>query len=322
MALPVTMYRWDDPGAPQVVDGKPSEYMNVIKKCLVEGYGSKTSLGWALVDSGISPPFMAFQNDIASGHSGGTLLLSSQDDNNWSSNVRVQSCLEYVSKNTKSKAGAFFEFNAGTSTPAYMSTKWVLIGTSAAFYFFSFPGHKLAANYMSNSVVPCFFSGDINSFIENDQCRFVTMSGGLNVTATSYSYSFINPLSQGYDTSVGYIYNIDGSSEYKEFNIKTLLPQPIYSSSTVNYDYSPEINFLSSAYCTIKTSSIVSDENLNDSSSPFVRGVIPGLFYAYQPGYRNSGPVPFIKSFDGTDYFLVPHVGTYQSMCWISLGSW
>ena len=59
MASPVTIYRWDDVGAPQIVDGKPSEYMNMLKKCLVEGYGSKASLGWTVVDDIASPPFLS-----------------------------------------------------------------------------------------------------------------------------------------------------------------------------------------------------------------------------------------------------------------------
>lgn len=47
MALPVTMYRWDDPGAPQLSQTQGSA-VDVIKKCLIDGYGTKEPAGWVI----------------------------------------------------------------------------------------------------------------------------------------------------------------------------------------------------------------------------------------------------------------------------------
>ncbi len=47
MAAP-TLYKWDDPGAPQL-DGSKGCILNVIVKCLVEGYGTKAGAGWEMV---------------------------------------------------------------------------------------------------------------------------------------------------------------------------------------------------------------------------------------------------------------------------------
>ena len=47
MALPVTMYRWDDPGAPQL-DLNNGSMLQLLKKCLVDGYGEKLGAGWVV----------------------------------------------------------------------------------------------------------------------------------------------------------------------------------------------------------------------------------------------------------------------------------
>ena len=73
MAQAVTVYRWDDPGAPQIVDGRPSEFINVFKKCLVEGYGDKQPLGWQVqLEEAINK--ISFINDVTAGGSGGSKL--------------------------------------------------------------------------------------------------------------------------------------------------------------------------------------------------------------------------------------------------------
>lgn len=47
MALPVTVYRWDDPGAPQL-DLNNGSMLQLLKKCLIDGYGTKPGAGWTL----------------------------------------------------------------------------------------------------------------------------------------------------------------------------------------------------------------------------------------------------------------------------------
>ncbi len=47
MTSPVTVYRWDDPGAPQLTQTHGSA-VDVFKKCLIDGYGTKQPAGWVL----------------------------------------------------------------------------------------------------------------------------------------------------------------------------------------------------------------------------------------------------------------------------------
>ncbi|MEI8642731.1 hypothetical protein P4S56_00375 [Pseudoalteromonas sp. Hal056] len=35
----VNVYRWDDEGAPQIVEGRPSEFINVLKNVWLMGMG-------------------------------------------------------------------------------------------------------------------------------------------------------------------------------------------------------------------------------------------------------------------------------------------
>lgn len=68
MGLPVTVYRWDDAGAPQLSKGiKPSELINVLKKCLVDGYGSKQGAGWSVPFMDLASNQIVFRNSTLQG---------------------------------------------------------------------------------------------------------------------------------------------------------------------------------------------------------------------------------------------------------------
>ncbi|MBB1386566.1 hypothetical protein H5119_13630 [Pseudoalteromonas sp. SG45-5] len=47
MSQAVTVYRWDDDGAPQLTQTHGSA-VDVLKKCLIDGYGTKPPAGWVL----------------------------------------------------------------------------------------------------------------------------------------------------------------------------------------------------------------------------------------------------------------------------------
>lgn len=47
MTQAVTVYRWDDEGAPQL-DLNNGSMLQVLKKCLIDGYGTKQGAGWTL----------------------------------------------------------------------------------------------------------------------------------------------------------------------------------------------------------------------------------------------------------------------------------
>ena len=107
----VTVYKWDDVGAPQITTGSPTEYMNVLIKCLVEGYGTKQPVGWEVLENQASTPFLALHNNIQAGASGGKFILKAPDNGNYDY-ITVTSALEYTDKDNYSKVGRNYVFNS------------------------------------------------------------------------------------------------------------------------------------------------------------------------------------------------------------------
>ena len=48
MGMAPTIYRYDDVGAPVITDGRDRLYQ-ILKACLIDGYGSKAAAGWSVV---------------------------------------------------------------------------------------------------------------------------------------------------------------------------------------------------------------------------------------------------------------------------------
>lgn len=65
MAIP-TIYRSDDADAP-ILDGLKGSLINVLKACLVDGYGDKSSAGWTLSLHAEADFKAIFQNDTITG---------------------------------------------------------------------------------------------------------------------------------------------------------------------------------------------------------------------------------------------------------------
>ena len=185
MAQAVTVYRWDDPGAPQLTNAKPTELLTIIRKCCVDGYGSKSSLGWNILqDDGT---LLAMRNSIPDGGSGSIVQFRAHSDSDSSGNII------YI------KGAAAFNGVDDLIRPSYQKalqaksdwTAWILVGTPTAFYFVC--GHPTDALAEGNDRVNdvTIFVGDIKSYIQADVGRFTVVSGtdSYDVT-TTYSLSW------------------------------------------------------------------------------------------------------------------------------------
>lgn len=68
MGTPATIYQYGDSGAPETRDDweeSPAYFMEVMKACLVDGYGNKPAAGWAVVYEDMADPLharIAFSN--------------------------------------------------------------------------------------------------------------------------------------------------------------------------------------------------------------------------------------------------------------------
>lgn len=316
MALPVTMYRWDDPGAPQIAEGRPSEYMNVLKKCLAEGYGTKNPLGWSVETEIADPPVLALKNNTDVG-SGGVSFFRA-DDNERRSLIITEGCNDYVDIDNRGRKSSYFAFDSYSNSSASTLKNWFLIGTGKAFYFYVSNDYYQDKNYTSTYDVICFFQGDFESLYPNDPATFMSMSGVLNSTTFNWTAPLTYRLAEGYPTEITQIHPLDGSDSPSPASL-TNLGRSSYVAGKITGV--PNITVLSPYYLSMGDGNLSDAKDYQTLEMPFGRGLMPGLYLANDAGYRDE-PKPVIKQFDNTDYFLLPSTSSHTGCAWINLKEW
>lgn len=319
MALPVTMYRWDDVGAPQIVDGKPSEYVNVLKKCLVEGYGSKESLGWTVVDDIASPPFLSLRNNISLGGSGGVAVFSALDDVG-GTNIKVFGCQDYASKDSQSRKSYYFPISR-YSTGQYLNNKWFIIGTGNSFYFFAFNDYvyNSSRNRTATNICCSFFMGDFNSIYPNDPASFTAFSGAKNTLTSNWTQSFFYAFGESTSSNIMLVNQLDGADVSHPASLKSVFGNENYVRKLINGP--ADISVLSPHYILMGDGSLANSSIYQNKESPYARAVLPGLFSADAAGYDDES-MPVVKNIDGVSYYLIPSANSYTGCCWINLEQW
>jgi hypothetical protein len=169
MGLPVTVYRWDDVGAPQLTTPKPSEIINILQKCLVDGYGSKSPLGWTKEYENLTTRQAAFRNSPITG-SGGYFKIWSHDGSD-SANALTR----LTSAVSMSDIDTFFKKSYNTAIHAFNSAynRWVILGTTRAFYLILSTNGPMGGNnaLWDNTA----YIGDFDPFIPGDLNTFITI---------------------------------------------------------------------------------------------------------------------------------------------------
>lgn len=311
MGLPVTVYRYTDPGAPQITNGTPSEWINVLKKVLVEGYGSKAALGWTLEFENAGAFKVAFRNNVAEGGSGGYVQFwSSYGSNSANEPMKVKCALGMTALDTFIKAGPGRQiFNTGNMRG------WEIIGTSRGFYFtvlWTYPPIQMGISTSSSGYHNCYFIGDIDSKIANDNNCF-TLVDTINTTSDSYGSS------QGIASSSNlymYIYSVTGEAiGGPHVGLKSL-----FSFIDTSLDGNAEALGVDHNMFPAHITTEIANNNANTSISlPYFRGFVPGLYYSSFAGYRNENwPKELVR--DGITWVLLrAYVATRY---WIKTGTW
>lgn len=167
MTQQVTVYRWDDAGAPQIGSGNlwPG-ILNILKKCLVEGYGSKAAAGWTVEYEDAPGAKCVFRNDPVEGSGGYVQFWRYTDQVIWfKSGLFMPGLDDFVNPGYVSSLNLSTTFNAG---------KWILIASKTAVYIFFCTATE--TTYSANSSFGSVFFGDIISFIKNDPSTFCTIA--------------------------------------------------------------------------------------------------------------------------------------------------
>ncbi|MDN3377191.1 MULTISPECIES: hypothetical protein [unclassified Pseudoalteromonas] len=311
MAQAVTVYRWDDPGAPQINSAKPSEIIDVLKKCLVDGYGSKLPLGWENIAEDSANQKVVFKNNVVAGGSGNEVQIHSYNaTDNSETLLRVNPCQHWVDWDTYTKKGFQKYIQLKSSW-----TNWFLIGTAKAFYFIS--GHPTAtiAQYDSHNEYGLFLD-DFESFYQNETLQMIALSAdSMNpeeLTGTSYfgyNYAFNCAFSVYNDRDTVEsvkLFNLDGTENSRKY-----LARPTQRNRAKDVPNNSECEHFAEVM-------IYSESFFNGA----YRGKIPGILHALVPFHTgSSGAWPLITNINGHDHLAVRSNNNNVKL-YINMESW
>ncbi|MGI2182442.1 hypothetical protein ACRN9F_09365 [Shewanella oncorhynchi] len=332
MGLPVTVYRWDDAGAPQLTTNrKPSEIINILNKCLVDGYGTKAALGWTKEFEDVVTQKVVFRNSPTTG-SGGFVRFASYTGADTNATVmQIRTGLSMTDIDTFVKETSY---QRGISVSAFVSVQWFLIGTSSSFYFMiSASNNSKVAGINLNLERGCFV-GDFKPYLPADQCTFMAIADNTNGTQTgqniNYDAAFYGnfynptPVSGNWSYSTFKLYGADGSNDVKNYQCN--------SSLLITTDNSPNsmppkmgifcVANIAMAGTAVNSSTADSDgiRVRNSVKTPLIRGELPGMKIEVMQRYTSEN-WPVTENIDGADHWLL-RTGTYTTGLWINMEEW
>lgn len=311
MGLPVTVYRWDDEGAPQIVDGRPSDILSILKKCLVEGYGTKQALGWRVLfdDAGNTKTVFKSSETVGTGGCFQFWATNGEDASNKSMRFRAAKSIT-----------AFDVFTA----PQYLQTFivnqlskfWVIIGTERGFYMMF--NKTLSSPARGTTSGSNFFIGDLDSFVPNDPGAFISLQRATFSDSTPASWSYCMSYTMRPNAPACKIYDTDGSDNY--FNYRY---DGAFMPGTSNINGVPDASVRMFSEPTLYTANESSDrDGVRGSNSvlrPYHRGKIAGMLNSPQTGYADQ-PWPVIETINGELHMLM--CGYNFGRTWINMERW
>lgn len=242
--VPVKIYRSTDSGSP-VLDKQPGCVANILKSCLVTGYGAKSSAGWTLTHEDLATKTKVF--DINSGV-GEPLSLRIYNDTGAKLNIQVAK--DVIDANTVTpviECDTVFNYLGGFTTG-----EWMLIASDKGLWFFApISARNKPSNrggvYLFAGVVPGTTSSAFlikhtgGTFSDGDSERYSITSNSLNSSANSGSATAaVYNLSSGLKDKAWLNFISDGMSNASDvalaaplhfFGAGDVYQLPIYSPS-------------------------------------------------------------------------------------------
>lgn len=331
MTQAVTVYRWDDPGAPQITTpgGSANEIKAVLDAVLINGYGNKQGLGWSKVHDDING--VVYRNSIAAGGSGGMIRFWPKVAN-WDGTLTAsgqtmlfESAADFITSSNSNKKGSFYSFRHPVSSG---EKAWVIIGTNSAFYF-------TLGNYSADNAYPPYtinsaakynysmFAGDYVSTVQDDASRFIAMAGA--ESGNSESRSWGNTFDYGMSTQDKVqtqnqikIWAADNSNSHNYYAIRTMYKSG--SRDTVLPQTANDLLGYGPCLLSLDAYNNVA-KHLASETSPFVRGAMPGLINTIV-GEGENILWPHIRQIGGVKHWLLRYAGNGRSNIWINLENW
>lgn len=286
MGAPI-VYRWDDDGAP-IMTGEAGSFVNVLKACLVNGYGTKPAAGWTLEYDNVDNTSAAFRNNPITG----TGFFFSVEGQYSNSNVHIVQGYETMSA-LATGIGPFRDptvnqYFITATTSNSVPRIWILVADDRAFYFMSYV-YTDATNGADDLTVgsnycctPLFF-GDIESLLDDDPygCALITSNTASTAVGTPLVNASHADVAVTINNSKVIARHLNGLNVISTFNILNCAG-PIDDARTGDGGLARDNGLL-----------IAQQPFITDSESFTIRGKLPG-FYHMGHNYDEFGPFEIV----------------------------
>lgn len=331
MSQTVTVYTSEDAGAPQLTNQKPSEIIDILKKCLVDGYGAKSPLGWTMPYQNTGTRQVVFRNNIAAGGSGGYVkFYSNSGTDNPADVMRVTSAVSMSGINSYFNRGFTQAFRTlqYLGSPQFTVNKWLLIGTPLAFYFIMNMNTSTLDDGTNEQ--PIVFVGDFYSALANDTGRFITITNPGMGDIAEGSSATLNNLASNISTSTTClkIYDADGHTTPNNYCFHKGLPN-IDQISQTGFNIEITSEHVLYPIMIVRQYYNISGQYFDrfgvlahiSSVSPSTRGVLPGICVSNKPGYQGFA-WPVIREINTHDHLLFRSSISGPCNLWLNIEVW
>lgn len=168
-----TIYRWDDTDAP-VLNGTAGSAWNMLKKCLIEGYGSKAAAGWSMLFENVNQDIGVMRNNAVTGT--GTIYQVIDDAiSTYTYGGKGFMVSGYESMSDELTGSGQWGYVAAQglmksnwNTDLY-PIPWVIIADDRAFYFFAAYNKTDGQIVATDKYIHAFFVGDAVPYFPEDE---------------------------------------------------------------------------------------------------------------------------------------------------------
>jgi hypothetical protein len=288
------VYRWDDASAP-TLNGTRGSVLNVLDAVLVNGYGSKASLGWSLAYTATNKRAYRSQGNAMFYRFDSASTTGTQY-----TNVSGFESMSDVDTGTgRFPASGTNLFVTASNTADTTVRPWCIIGDEKGFYFFSWYNNTTSPVNTKNNVLG-WYIGDIVSIIPGDVYNSVLIG--------SYPVSYLST----FDTNGKYICrNKDGAAGAitcgflgQAWGIQGYMGSTYSSAYPLSYPYYGQFLYSRPMLC-------------DTGSAQTPRGFAPGLFYPHHAQPLNNFET--ISTIDGLSLTAFCIYSANSSACQILL---
>ncbi|PHR26553.1 MAG: hypothetical protein COA36_11775 [Desulfotalea sp.] len=287
MSAPI-VYRWDDAEAP-IARGQQDSVVNILKACLVDGYGDKPGAGWTMPFCNVEGTKAAFRNNAVEG-TGMFLQVNGELATGTCAGINgYESMTDELTGISQMIVGTGVYYMSTGGQANVTEHPWILIADSRCFYFICWFNNTLADPADTSRPSHSMFFGDINSVHPSDNygCALIAPNH------PSYG-SYLGALSAATSVTSAHHFiarNLAGDLGSKPFGcVIGGGPSPTVAGKG-GADFGPEHAFY------------MTRPYVNDSKAYTLRGYMPGFNYPCHDA--SNFPNQEIVTYDGRDFLCL-----------------